>query len=398
MANNQKLFYTLQESSSNDFAQSDIKNALGLVEPTGEDSFGYFIANGKQYGATKTQITNIANVAANNVGATKADKSEVETLSDAVKDKANATVLNGSFTADGVEYTLSFDADNNLTLKKYQASVLSISNVSGDAISEIGAHGGSYTNTGGGEYFLGYAYSVSQSITFPTSLEVTVSVNNPNNNSLQAYAYAGVDYMYFVGSDKNGEVVNTDQTFTIDYLALSTETIVSKNHPIGYVAFKGAQPLSLEKVCNPLQVYYNDENKEVKSVEHTIKYTVSTNITCKYAYYFGEDDVQLIDQTNGSLSNKCLDAANYTINKYNSAKPSKIVIPAGGTRYLIVPNAIGTPNFINKGFPASASSFEPFTISSIKHNDVITMLGQDIEYTKYVFISNDEATINIEWK
>ena len=173
MANNQKLFYTLEENSSTNFAESGISNALGLVYPNNPTakSFGYFIANGKQYGATETQIADIAYGAANHVGENKADKDVVDALSETVAGKANATVGNvGSFSADGVEYTLAFDANKNLTLQKYQASVLTISNVSGDAISEIGAHGGSYTNTGGGEYFLGYAYSVSQSITSLPSL------------------------------------------------------------------------------------------------------------------------------------------------------------------------------------------------------------------------------------
>lgn len=390
MANNQKLFYTLQESSSNDFAQSDIKNALGLVEPAAEDSFGYFIANGKQYGATQTQITNIANVAANNVGATKADKDVVEALSEAVAGKANASGNVGSFSAEGIEYTLSF-VNNNLTLQKYQASVVTISEVGGDAVNEIVAYGGSLTNDGGGEYFLGYAYSISQSITFPTSLEVKVSIDNHNTNSLKAWVKTGDHPAYFFVGAESGdnayEAVNGTKSYFIPYTAY-TQNSISYNAQ-GNVTFSGTKTFPLSKKCASIELQYMDESKGIQKVTKEIEYSITTSVTCKYAYYIGTADI--------SVKNNVLDATNYTINKYNSAKPSQVEVKAGETQYLIVPVAIGTPKFKNGGFNVSASSTQEYNISSIKVGSTTTVLGQSVKYMKYVLSSEKDATITISW-
>lgn len=118
MANNQKLFYTLEETASTDFAKSGISNALGLVYPNNptDDSFGYFIANGKQYGASHYQISQIAATAEKNAK----DYADGLGANYAVNETVNANIVMGDKT-----YKLQFNEENKLTVVEYVKTTIS---------------------------------------------------------------------------------------------------------------------------------------------------------------------------------------------------------------------------------------------------------------------------------
>lgn len=204
MADN-KLFYNVAEGNAESFkaAKKDEK-VIGLIKPAANSasSFGYFISGGQQYGASYHDIELIAAAKADGAyttakeyaDSTFAKAGEVSgkfaevnnkfgdyALKSEITDNDTKPNGTGKFTADGVEYTISFDATGKISVNKY----IAISNVK----IALGSNAQSCFTASGAlnaTQYVGSSYNTTLSLTMNANsprISAVVSFDNPSSQN-----------------------------------------------------------------------------------------------------------------------------------------------------------------------------------------------------------------------
>lgn len=173
-----KLFYNVSEANAESFRTNEAsKMVIGFVDTgAGENDFGYILANGKQFGATKKQITDIVTQNSTKVS---------------VDPDKNSLVGNG-----GMKYTLVADASGKLSISQYIKTTLV-----GGTTTATSTAARTGTATGSGVY-VGQSYNstVKLTVTEPAggwkiSYTVTNTTSNPwvitgiKNSAESTYLY-----------------------------------------------------------------------------------------------------------------------------------------------------------------------------------------------------------------
>lgn len=407
MAN--KLFYTLSKDNASAFINDDVsKSALGIVKPGTGESFGYFVTYGQQVGASYADLAsaearayNSAVTYTTNNYATKTSVQEVVTtfnaslndyaLKSEITDNDTKPNGTGSFSADGVDYTISFDENGTISVSKYVATT--VSSVSVPALTAT------KTTSGGGRFYVGYSYNVVVGIDVTsTSQSVTATFKNDTKQAFEVKVYDGTSYCYTYSMPAG--LANPSITFTSSHVM---SDVANKTYT-GVVAFNKSYTPSVDTTGEKTFTVYANDGKTVKSSSKAqSNINASTTISSKTIFAYGAALDQVLTDDN-YISKSYTDGGKTFASSadYNDAsKPSSVTIIGGGTPVVIFHKSLGTPTFKQLGAADAAWT----KLSEVEVAGVANDLAGNgkIEATAYYVIyqhtpTNAEGTWDITWK
>lgn len=413
MADN-KLFYNVAEGNAESFkaAKKDEK-VIGLIKPAqnSASTFGYFISGGQQYGASYHDIELIAAAKADGAYTTAKDYAdntfakagdvsnkfaEVNNkfgnyaLKSEITDNDTKPNGTGSFSADGVDYTISFDENGKISVSKYVATT--VSSVSVPALSA------NTTKTGGGRFYVGYSYNVVVGIDVTsTSQSVTATFKNDTKQAFEVKVYDGSTYCYTYSMPAG--LAAPSITFTSSYVM---DDVANKTYT-GVVAFNKSCTPSVDTTGERTFTVYANDGKTVKSsAKAQSNINASTTVSSKTIFAYGSVLDQVLTGDNYISQSYTEGGKTFASSAdYNDAnKPSSVTIIAG-TPAVIFHKSLGTPTFKQLGAADAAWT----KLREVKVAGVVSNLAGDgkieapADYVIYQHTAtNAEGTWDITWK
>lgn len=362
MADN-KLFYTVSEGNAESFkdAKKDEK-VIGLIRPSQSTApFGYFISGGQQYGASYTDIAEIAEAKADTAYAnakqyaddTFATNIEVGRKFNDVNNKFsdyalkseitdNDTKPNGSasFTSDGAKWTISFDDNGKISVNKYVATT-----VSSVSVPQLSAN---TTGRGGGKFYVGYNYNVVVGIDVTsTSQPVTATFKNDTKQAFEVKVWDGSTYCYTYSMPAGLS------TPSITFTSTHVMSDVANRTYTGAVAFNTTYTPSVSTSGEKtFTVFVNDGTTTNSSSKRQIQLTASQTVNSKTIFAYGTGENHIL--VGNYISKSYIDPDGHVFassGDYDGAgKPKSVTINAGDPT-VIFHKSLGTPTFKQLGAP-----------------------------------------------
>lgn len=335
----QKIFYNLSQEQVENFKSAEATSGkIGFVQGTNAQDFGYIVANGKQYGASKEQITSLV--------ASTAAKVSV--------DEANSTFLD----KDGNEITLAVDENGKLSFSKYIAAKwgsLSLTQFSASKTDASVEYGSTYT--------------IKASVG-PTSGSCSYSII-PGTETISNR----IIVLSSSAFSKSVTPTTDSGSFTIDEYSNAAAAEVSKTG----IATEGTTITCSSGAISVEGKFVGSKVGELTTTANAGAVTATATLTVKYRWVQHNDEISV--SATGTLSGSGLQiSSNGTVNYVTgSSKPSSFTCTEGDKCYLLLKNSWGTPKFADPG---------KFTNDSWKENKKVSVYDTD-DYTEWVFIGTD---------
>lgn len=345
------LFYKVTNERADQFKNSMAQEGvIGFVE--GQDGFGYLLANGHQYGPTKSQITSlIGNVT----------KPTVSSTSTTFKDQ------------DGNEISLAVGEDGKLLLSKYTAAnwtTLSINapkTSHNDAVAEYGSY-----------------YILSAEINFNESAGVGYTIS-PGTETISNRKIFTTYYAY------NGDEVNN--TFTLDRNDGTVNLNLSHYSVNKYTSGYAISPTSIS-VSSKVIKAIGQATGSVKGVfsksAKQEEITVTATLTVQERWIQHTADITVSTPGNSTTANGSTFLAGTVTTGTKKlvnldSKPTSFTATEGQKCYLAFKKTWGTPSFKDpNGFDNTAWK--------VAHD--ISIYGTN-DYSVYVFVGTDDNPANM---
>lgn len=311
------IFYNVQENLADSFKTNKAgEKVVGFVNPENTGDFGYLVAGGKQYGASKTEIVNII---------------KTEAPMPTVNASKNSLEGNG-----GAKYTFTF-TNGELSVSKYIATTVSA------RTSQVTTQG---SKSGGGAVFLGSTYTMSASISkIPNTAQndeiIKYTINNPTGNE---WAVCGIKTgsTYVFGGEYTSSTKLSYQTATsyngdfsipkTAYLA-SSQTVSESN---AYIQWTGSKTITATVPSKTFTVYVVEKGKTPVSCNVTLSATVdsySNTVSCSAYWYSATTTI--------TSSTKATTSGVTRNNVAYPNKPTTVSFAAGVTPSIAYPSVWG---------------------------------------------------------
>lgn len=345
MADN-KLFYNVHEINSSAFMfDKNYEKSIGLVKPDPESHshFGYIISGHQQYGASYQDIELIAKSKADNAYSTAKQYTDNQLTNYALKteitDNDTKPHGTGSFTADGAEYTISFNNDGKISVSKYVAPTVSYVD-----LTQLSAN---KTEIGGGTFYVGYSYTINLGIDVTSTLQnIEVGFKNDTKQEFDIRINDGSDdlYTYHMPAGLLAPSITYDGAPVMSDVAGKTYTGVVK-YGISYTA---SVSTSGEKTFT----VFVDDHKTTNSLSKTQpKITASQTINPKTIFAYGDSEYNILRNSYILKSYTDSGITHSSSGDYTGAnKPTSVTINAGDPT-VIFHESLGTPTFKQLGAP-----------------------------------------------
>lgn len=344
---NTTLFYNVSPQNAGAFKTSkSADKVIGFVapDPQNADDFGYLLAGGKQYGASKAQIEALIT--------SKAGKPTVSDTSATFIDK------------DGNEISLAVDANGALTLSKYTAAswdVLTVTDATENHTSQTVEYGASYT--------------ISASTSLGTTNTITYYINpgteTISNRSLTAYL--GENAINYALSANSGIVV-------LDTSALRTSETKSGYATAATSISSASNLLLVDGTCNAGERQLN------ASARTEITSTASLTVQHRWVQHTADIFVTTAGTPTAANGETFISGTvtNGTVNYVNvGSKPSSFTATNGAKCYLAFKASWGTPSFTD---PSN------FTNTAWKKVSSLSIYRAD-DYDVWVFVDVNQEPV-----